>query len=89
MLTISKVFTILFPLCLWEQGIPWKLSKNITKLFFQMFAEGYSLLGHTDGDRPFLGGGKHRFIYPLNYLLHMSALLTISKVFTILFLLFL
>ena len=31
MLIISKVFTILFLLCLWKQGIPWQFSQQISK----------------------------------------------------------
>ena len=37
MLTINKVFTIIFLLCLWEQRIPWQFSKQLSKLFFQIF----------------------------------------------------
>ena len=43
-LTISKVFTISFSVCLWGQGISWQLSKQIGKLLFQMSVKIYSLL---------------------------------------------
>ena len=55
MLTISKVFTIL---CLHCQcggignTIPWYLSKQIRKLFFQMSARVYFVPGQNEG------GGK-------------------------------
>ena len=35
MLTIIKVFIILFLLCLWGLGTPWQVSKQISKLFFK------------------------------------------------------
>ena len=53
MLTITKVFIILFQLCLWEQGAPWQFSK-INKLSFQLSFQIYSLLAQTEGERPFL-----------------------------------
>ena len=56
MLTIIKVFIILFLFCLWEQGTPWKFSKQISKLYFQLSFEIYSLLALTGGERPFLEG---------------------------------
>ena len=51
MLTIFKVFTILSLLCLWQWGIPWQLSKQISKLLFQMSIQLSSLLAQTKGDR--------------------------------------
>ena len=52
MLTIMKVFIILFLLCLLEQVTPpWQLPKQISKLFFQMSVQVYSLFGQTEGDR--------------------------------------
>ena len=47
MLTISKVLTFLSTLPVWEQGIPWQLSKQISKLFFQMSVQVYSVPGQT------------------------------------------
>ena len=35
-LIIIKVSIILFLLCLWEQETPWQLSKQISKLSFQL-----------------------------------------------------
>ena len=59
MLTIIKVFIILFLLCLWEQGTPWQFSKQISKLSFQLSVQIYSLLGQTEGERnAFFGGCK-------------------------------
>ena len=58
MLTIIKVFTILFLFCLWEQGTPWQFPKQISKLSFQLSFQIYSLLGRTKGERKtFLDGG--------------------------------
>ena len=51
MLTITKVFIILFLLCLWEQGTPWQFSKQISKLSFQLSFQIYSLLAQTQGER--------------------------------------
>ena len=51
MLTIIKVFIILFLLCLWEQGTPWEFSKQISKLSFQLSVQIYSLLVQTEGER--------------------------------------
>ena len=50
MLTIIKVFN-LFPLCLWEQGKPWKFSKQIGKVFFQLIFQIYFLHTQTEGER--------------------------------------
>ena len=47
MLTIIKVFIILFLLCLWEKGTPWQSS--ICKLFSQFSCQEYSLLVQTEG----------------------------------------
>ena len=57
MLTIIKVFNILFLLCLWEQEKPWKFSKQITKLSFQLSFQMYSLLVQTERERKGLLGG--------------------------------
>ena len=51
MLTIIKVFIILFLLCLWEQGTPWQFSEQISKLSFQLSFQIYSLLAQTEGER--------------------------------------
>ena len=51
MLTIIKVFIILFLLCQWEQGTPWQFSKQISKLSFQLSVQIYSVLGQTEGER--------------------------------------
>ena len=56
-LTIIKVFIILFLFCLWEQGIPWEFSKQISKLSFQLSFQIYSLLAQTEEERTFLDGG--------------------------------
>ena len=59
MLTIIKVFIILFLLCLWEQGTPWQFSEQISKLSFQLSFEIYSPLAQTEGERKtFFGGCK-------------------------------
>ena len=50
MLTISKMFTFLSALPVYE-GIPSKLSKQISNLFFQMGAQVYSVFGKTEGRR--------------------------------------
>ena len=50
MLTITKVFIILFLLCLWEQGTPWEFLKQISKLPFQLNFPIYSLLAQTEGE---------------------------------------
>ena len=47
MLIITNVFTFSSTLPVWVQGIPWQLSKQISKLFFQMSAQVYSVLGQT------------------------------------------
>ena len=58
MLTIIKVFIILFLLCLWEQGTPWQFSKQISKLSFQL-SSVHVKLGQTEEDRKtFFGGCK-------------------------------
>ena len=58
MLTISKVFIILCLLCLCGEirnTTPWQLSKQISKLFFQMGIQVYSVPDQTEGRRePFL-----------------------------------
>ena len=59
MLTIMKVFVILFLLYLWEQGTPWQFSKQISKLSFQLSVQIYSLLGQTEGEsKVFFAGCK-------------------------------
>ena len=66
MLTTSKVFTILFLLCLCGgigNTILWQLSKQIIKLLFQMSAQVYSFPGQTEGrSKTFWGIKKHRII---------------------------
>ena len=70
MLTIIKVFIILFLLYLREQGTLWQFSNHISKLFFQMRVQVYSLLGQTGMERMgFLFGGckkgrPHRKVTP-------------------------
>ena len=51
MLTIIKVFIILFLLCLWEQGASWQFSNKISKLSFQLSFQIYSFLAWTEGER--------------------------------------
>ena len=51
MLTISKVFTFQSTLPVWELKKPCKLSKQISKLFFQMSAQVYSAPSQTEGRR--------------------------------------
>ena len=68
-LTIRKVFIILFLLCQWEPGTPWQFSKQISKLYFKLNLWIYSLLAQTEGERKtFLGraqeGGTHCEIIP-------------------------
>ena len=59
MLTIIKVFIILFLFCLKERGTPWQFSKQISKLSFQLSLQVYSLLGQTEEERKaFFGGCK-------------------------------
>ena len=48
MLTVIKVFIILFLLCLWEQGTPWQFWKQISKLSFQLSFQIYFLLVQTE-----------------------------------------
>ena len=65
MLTVIKVFIILFLICLWEQGASCEFSKQINKLLsFQLSFQIYSLLAQTEGEREnFFGrvqeGGPH------------------------------
>ena len=56
-LTIIKVFIILFLLCLWEQGTLWQVSKQISKLSFQLSVQVYSLFGQTEEKRKAIFGG--------------------------------
>ena len=51
MLTIRKVFIILFLLCLWEQATPWQFSKQINKISFQLSFQIHSLLSETEEER--------------------------------------
>ena len=53
MLTIIKVFIILFLLCLWEQGATSVnfQKKSVYKLSFQLSFRVYSLLVQTEGER--------------------------------------
>ena len=52
MLTIIKVSIIQFLLYLWEKRKPcWQFSKQISKLFFQLSVQVYSLYGQTEGER--------------------------------------
>ena len=49
MLTIIKVFIILFLLCLWEQGAPNQFpKKSVYKLSFQLSFQIYYLLAQTE-----------------------------------------
>ena len=60
-LTITKVFIMLFLLCQWEQGTPWQFSKQITKLSFQLTFQIYSVLAQTEREKKaFLEGCKRR-----------------------------
>ena len=49
MLPISKVLTFLSTLPMEEQVIPWHLSKQISRLFFQMSVQVYSIPGQSEG----------------------------------------
>ena len=51
MLTIIKVFIIVFLLCLWEQRTTLQFSKKISKLSFQLSLQIYSFLAQTEGER--------------------------------------
>ena len=66
-LAIRKVFLILSLLCLREQGTPWQLSKQISKLYIQLSVQIYSLLGKTEGDRKAFSEGARRKITLLDY----------------------
>ena len=58
-LTIIKVFIILFLLCLWEQETLWQFSKQISKTSFQLSFQICFLLGQTEGGKnAFFGGCK-------------------------------
>ena len=52
-LTIIKVFIILFLLCQWEQETPWQFSKQISKRSFQLSFRIYisSFLAQTEGEK--------------------------------------
>ena len=59
MLTIIKVFIILFLFCLKERGTPWQFSKQISKLSFQLSVKVFYLLGQIKGgSKTFFGGYK-------------------------------
>ena len=81
---VSKVFTFLpTHLPVWEQGISCQLSKQISKLFFQISALVYSVPGQTEGRRKaFFEWGNTQ-----SYLWGEWAMLTVIKVLIILFLL--
>ena len=69
MLTIIKVFIILFLFCLWKQGTNWQFSKQISNFSFQLNFQIYSLLAQTEGERNAFfgrvqGGGPHCEIIP-------------------------
>ena len=51
MLSNMKVFIILLLFCLWEEGTPWKFSKQISKLSFQLSFQVYSLLVQNEGEK--------------------------------------
>ena len=68
MLTISKVFSILCLLCLYgSREYPGSFQNKISKLFFQISAQLYSVPGQNEveGRPPWIGQAK---IYHLNYL---------------------
>ena len=85
MLTISKVFKFLSSLPVWEYLISWQLSKQISKLFFQLSATVYPVPGQTEGRQKAFLDWKDTDLS--SYFLHVGLLLTIIKVFIILFLL--
>ena len=59
---MSKLFIILFRFCE-NKEYTWHLQKQISKLFFQMSAQVYSLPNPTEGrKKAFFEGGKHRFL---------------------------
>ena len=60
MLTVIKVFSILFLLCLWKQGTPWQFSKQISKLSFQLSFQIYSLLAQTEGEKGLFWKGARK-----------------------------
>ena len=71
MLTIIKLFIILFLLSQGEQRTSWQLSKQISKLSFQFSLQIYSLLAQTEGEtKTFFGrvqkGGPDFEITPKN-----------------------
>ena len=86
MITITKVFTLLSTLPVWEQRIPWQLSKQTGKLFFQTSAKYILFLTKLKGDGRLFWNGK-AYTFPMNHLLHVGVMLTFIKVFIILFLL--
>ena len=57
MLTITEVFIIIFLLCLWEKGIPWQFSKEVSKLSFQLSVQIHYFLGQTQREGKTLSGG--------------------------------
>ena len=68
-LTIIKVFIILFLLCQWEKGASMNFSKQISKLSLQLSFWIYFLLGQTEGEKKALLGrvreeGPHSELSP-------------------------
>ena len=51
MLTIIKMYIILFLLCLWEQDPVNFQNKSVYKPSFQLSFQIYSLLAQTEGER--------------------------------------
>ena len=51
MVNITKVLIILFLLCQWEQGTPWKFSEQISKRSFQLSFQIYSVFAQTEMER--------------------------------------
>ena len=85
-ISINKVFTFLSILPVWEQRIPWQLSKQTSKIFFQMSTQVYSVHGQTEGrTKALLEWKSIDLCYGLS--LTGGGNLTIIKVFIILFLL--
>ena len=72
MLTIIKVFFMLFLLCLWEYGTLWEFSKQTSKFFFQLSVQVYYLLCKLKRrGKPLLDGAKRGaalWYYPQEHL---------------------
>ena len=58
MLTIIKVFIILFIPCLWKQGANWIFSKQDLKLSVELSVQRYYLLGQTESEIKILFRGS-------------------------------